>query len=63
MPKITNLGCFPPKPLLKIPKAQYYVDQNDCWVKLIKGETQVKNWRCWAAMVTKIMKKKTPKDI
>ena len=43
--KITNLGCFGLKPYLKMPKAQFYVDQNYCWVEMIKGEKRVENLR------------------
>ena len=41
-----------------MPKAQFFVvDQNDCWVEMIKGEKRVENFRYGAAMVTKIVKK------
>ena len=56
VPKIANLGCFRSKSYLKAPKAQFFFDQNDCWVEIIEGETRVENLRCGAAMVTKIVK-------
>ena len=62
MAKITNLGCFHPKPYLKTPKEKFLFDQNDCWGEIIEGETRVDNLRCGAAVVTKI-EKKTPKII
>ena len=43
VPKIANLGCFGPKPYLKMPNARNFLDQNDCWVEIIKGEKGVKN--------------------
>ena len=55
-PKIANLGCFGPKPYLKTPNARKFLDKNDCWVEIIKGEKRVENLRCGAAMVTKIVK-------
>ena len=55
-PRIANLGCFGPKPYLKTPNARTFLNQNHCWVKIIKGEKQVENLRCGAAMVTKIVK-------
>ena len=54
--KLTNFGCFHPKPYLKTPKAQFFLDKNDCLVEIIKGGTQVKNLRYGAAVVTKIVK-------
>ena len=56
VPKIANLGCFGPKPYLKTPNARKFLDQNDRWVEIIKGEKRVENLRCGAAMVTKIVK-------
>ena len=55
MPKIANLGCIGPKPCLKTPNARKFLDQNDHWVKIIKGDKRVENFRCGAAMVTKIV--------
>ena len=42
--KITNLGYFRPKPYLKTAKAQFILDQNYCWVKIVKGEMRVEIW-------------------
>ena len=42
-----NLDCFAPKPYLKTAKAQFFFDQNDCWVEIIKGETQVEIFSFW----------------
>ena len=55
-PKIANLGCFGPKPYLKTPNARKFLDQNDCWVEIIKGEKGVENLSWGLAMVTKIVK-------
>ena len=55
-PKIANLGCFGPKPYLKMPNAHKFWDQNDCWVKIIKGEEGIENLSWGPAMLTKIMK-------
>ena len=54
--KINILGCFRPKPYLKMPKRIFFVDQNGCWVEIIKGEMRVESLTCEAAMVTKIVK-------
>ena len=55
-PKIANIGCFGLKPYLKSPNARKFLNQNDCWVRIIKGEKRVENLRSGAAMVTKIVK-------
>ena len=57
MPKTTNIGFFGPKSYLKMPKAQLFFNQNDCWVEIIEWEKWVENLSCRAAMVTKIVKK------
>ena len=41
-----------------MPKAQFLLDQNDCWVKIIKREPRVENLKCRAAMVIKIVREK-----
>ena len=56
VPKIANLDCIGPKPYLKTPNARKFLDQNDCWVEIFKGENWVENLRCGAAIVTKIVK-------
>ena len=56
VPKISNIGCFGPKPNLKTPNERKFLDQTGCWVKKIKGEKQVDILRCGAAMVIKIVK-------
>ena len=55
-PKITNLGCFGPKPYLKTPNARKFLDRNHRWVEKIKGEEREKNLSWGLAMVTKIVK-------
>ena len=54
--KITNLGCFRPKPYPNTPKAHFKKNQNDWLVEIIEGETRVENLRCRVAMETKIVK-------
>ena len=56
VPKNANPGCIGPKPNLKTPNARNFLDQNDCWVEINKGEKRVENLRCGSAMVTKIVK-------
>ena len=43
--KVTNLGCFGPKQYLKTPKAEFFFDQNYCWVEMIKEDKLVENLR------------------
>ena len=44
--KITNLGCYVPKPYLITAKAHiFFLNQNDCWLETIKGEKRVQNLR------------------
>ena len=58
VPNIINLGCFGPKPYFKMPKGQFFFDQNDCWGEMIEEEKRVENFRCGATMVTKIVREK-----
>ena len=51
--KIAILGCFGAKPYLKTPNARKFLDQNNCGVKIIKGDKRVENFRWAPAMVTK----------
>ena len=54
-PNSQILAAFVTNDTLKRPKRNF-LDQNDCWVKIIKGERRVESLRCGAAMVTKIVK-------
>ena len=54
-PKSPILAAFILNHTLNCPKHIFFL-QNYCWVEIIKGETQVENLRCRAAMVTKIVK-------
>ena len=56
LPKIAILCCFSPKPYLKTPNARKFLDQNGCWVEIIQGKERFENFRCGAALVTKIVK-------
>ena len=52
------MAALVPNHILKRPKRNFFVDQNDCLVKIIKGEKRDENLRCGAAMVTKIVREK-----
>ena len=53
-PNLPILANFVPNHTLNYLK--FVLDQNDCWVEIIEGETLVDNLRYGAAMVTKIVK-------
>ena len=56
VPKSPILAALVPNHTLKRREQNFFVDQNDCLVKIIKGEKRIENLRCGAAMVTKIVK-------
>ena len=55
-PKSQSLAALIPNHTLKRKKnAIFWSDENDCWLKIIKGEKWVKIFRRGAAMVTIIV--------